>query len=153
MHGESKINLVCVWVSNRFCLEAKFRSMPGGAAEYIIIFSPARRANLSRSDRLRRRANHWLKPARLAPDRRGGVSRSSRTLGAGCDGRFGSARRALGLERAAKSCGPDLPTLGSSLRVTRDRGNVARRGYQPAAAISCAECGRCSKAGAFISLS
>jgi hypothetical protein len=45
-----------------------------------------------------------------------GVSRSSRTLGAGCDGRFGGAGRARP-SRTAKSCGPDTPTLVSSLRM------------------------------------
>ena len=55
-----------------------------------------------------------------------GVSRSSRTLGAGCDGRFGNARRAWP-KRAAKSCGPDLPTLGSSLRVTNLQITVANK--------------------------
>jgi hypothetical protein len=42
------------------------------------------------------------------------VSRSSRTLDAGCDGRAGFARRAKPA-RMAKPCGPDPPTLGSSL--------------------------------------
>jgi hypothetical protein len=42
-----------------------------------------------------------------------GVSRSSRTWEAGCDGRVGRARRARSV-RTAKACGPDLPTLGSS---------------------------------------
>jgi hypothetical protein len=40
---------------------------------------------------------------------------SSRTLGAGCDGRGSDARRAA-LLRTAKSCGPDAPTLASSWR-------------------------------------
>jgi hypothetical protein len=53
-----------------------------------------------------------------------GVSRSSRTLGAGCGGRFGDARRAT-LTRTAKSCGPDAPTLASSLRV-RSQATVAK---------------------------
>ena len=48
-----------------------------------------------------------------------GVSRSSRTLGAGCGGRK-EAQRAVSAptkasSRTAKSCGPDSPTLGSSL--------------------------------------
>ena len=43
-----------------------------------------------------------------------GVSRSSRTLAAGCDGRVGVLRRSARM-RTAKACGPDLPTLGSSL--------------------------------------
>ncbi len=42
-----------------------------------------------------------------------GASRSSRTLGAGCDGRGGFERR-MQLSRTAKSCGPDTPTLVSS---------------------------------------
>ena len=64
--------------------------------------------------RLSCRANHWSKLARLAPEKRG-VSRSSRTLGAGCDGRFGR-RKTSAAKRAAKSCGPDPPTLGSRWR-------------------------------------
>src|SRR5277367_307242 len=47
---------------------------------------------------------------------RGAYARSPRTLGAGCDGRVGVARRAIPM-RTAKSCGPDTPTLVSSLRV------------------------------------
>jgi hypothetical protein len=47
------------------------------------------------------------------PSHMRGVSRSSRTLGAGCDGRGSDARRAA-LLRTAKSCGPDAPTLASS---------------------------------------
>jgi hypothetical protein len=43
-----------------------------------------------------------------------GVSRSSRTLGTGCDGRESAARRAA-LMRTAKSCGPGAPTLALSL--------------------------------------
>jgi hypothetical protein len=43
-----------------------------------------------------------------------GASRSSRTSGAGCDGRGRAARRAV-RSRTVKPCGPDLPTLGSSL--------------------------------------
>ena len=34
----------------------------------------ARRANLPQSSRLRRRANHWLKLARLAPDKEGRIA-------------------------------------------------------------------------------
>jgi len=48
-----------------------------------------------------------------------GVSRSSRTWEAGCDGRFGGARRAA-LMRTAKSCGPDAPTLALSSSEVSD---------------------------------
>jgi hypothetical protein len=44
-----------------------------------------------------------------------GVSRSSRTLGTGCDGR-GVTRDERYLLRTTKSCGPDAPTLASSWR-------------------------------------
>src|SRR5579871_47938 len=44
-----------------------------------------------------------------------GVSRSSRTLSAGCDGRGWRARR-VRQTRTAKSCGPDIPTLISNGR-------------------------------------
>src|ERR1051325_2022664 len=42
--------------------------------------------------------------------------------GAGCDGRTGRARRARPV-RTAKPCGPDLPTLGSSLLETASAGD------------------------------
>ena len=48
----------------------------------------------------------------LCPIKRG-VSRSSRTLGEGCDGRVGVARRAV-QTRTAKSCGLDTSTLVST---------------------------------------
>jgi hypothetical protein len=54
-----------------------------------------------------------------------GASRSSRTLGAGCDGRVGEARRAA-LMRTAKLCGPDAPMLASSLRVNNPQATVAK---------------------------
>jgi hypothetical protein len=43
-----------------------------------------------------------------------GVSRSSRTSGAGCDGRFSVRQTSAPEKRTAKSCGPDAPTLASS---------------------------------------
>jgi hypothetical protein len=46
---------------------------------------------------------------------RRGVSRSSRTLGAGCDGRFRCERRTH-RRRTAKSCGSGVPTLTLSWR-------------------------------------
>ena len=49
----------------------------------------------------------------VLPYSRGAYAQSPRTLGAGCDGRVGVARRATPI-RTAKSCGPDPPTLGSS---------------------------------------
>src|SRR5438552_6127771 len=58
----------------------------------------------------------------VVPSLKRGGSRSSRTLGTGCDGR-GSVRRAgqmargrMMLTRTAKSCGPGAPTLALSLR-------------------------------------
>ena len=53
-----------------------------------------------------------------------GATRSSRVLGAGCNGRAGAAGRATPM-RTAKSCGPDLPTLGSSLCATSAQTTVA----------------------------
>ena len=54
------------------------------------------------------------------PSRERGVSRSSRTLGAGCGGRGGvrraKARGRMTHSRTAKSCGPGAPTLVSSLQ-------------------------------------
>jgi len=52
---------------------------------------------------------------------RRGVSRSSRTWEAGCDGRVGAPRRGA-LMRTAKPCGPDTPTLVSS-----SAGRIAER--------------------------
>src|SRR5205807_8151564 len=54
-----------------------------------------------------------------------GVSRSSRTLGAGCGGRDSDARRAA-LMRTAKACGPGTPTLVSSLRKLFPQATVAK---------------------------
>ena len=50
--------------------------------------------------------------ARLAPEKRG-VSRSSRTLGAGCDGR-GRCTRRVHASRTVKLCGSDASTLAST---------------------------------------
>jgi hypothetical protein len=97
----------------------------------------ARRANQcppprAKIFRFRRRANQWFDSACPTPQR--GVSRSSRTRGGmrwtrqrfardGIAGRVGerpvSGHQASGremLQRTAKSCGPDAPTLASSLR-------------------------------------
>jgi hypothetical protein len=63
---------------------------------------------------LRRRANHRHFSARPAPLKRG-ASRSSRTLGAGCGGRYAARRRRASM-RTAKSCGPDASTLASNRR-------------------------------------
>ena len=80
------------------------------------------------------RANqrHRLRPSRL--DTRG-ASRSSRTLGAGCDGRFGDARRAA-LVRTAKPCGPDAPTLASSWRSDPQAMVAIKPGHQGEHGIS-----------------
>src|ERR1700761_7084713 len=93
--------------------------------------------------RLPRRANQLFLLPRLAPDRRG-VSRSSQTLDAGCDGRIGIAGRAI-LMRTAKACGPGPPTLGSSpwTIFAGDGGNKARfTGESTPYAVtpSCREC-------------
>ena len=63
---------------------------------------------------------------------RRGVSRSSRTLEAGCGGRAGCGRRPR-LERTAKSCGPGTPTLVSrSRRCSRiARTTVAKKPGAP----------------------
>jgi hypothetical protein len=73
--------------------------------------------------RFPRRANQKYDSPRPASIR--GAYASSRTLGAGCGGRDGVARRAA-LARTAKSCGPDAPTLASSLRG----GNSRKRRWQ-----------------------
>jgi hypothetical protein len=49
----------------------------------------------------------------IVPALQRGVSRSSRTLGAGCGGRRG-AKDVRVVRRTAKSCGPDAPTLAST---------------------------------------
>jgi len=63
--------------------------------------------------RLRCRANHQHPFAYPAPEKRG-VSRSSRTLGAGCDGRF--MRLTSAARRTTKPRGPDVSTPTSSWR-------------------------------------
>jgi hypothetical protein len=76
---------------------------------------------LTKIFRFRRRANHIYNSRRPVPQR-GVAQRHER--GAGCGGRgcaFG--RRAL--RRTEKSCGPDTPTLVSSLRM-----QVRRRRWQ-----------------------
>jgi hypothetical protein len=77
----------------------------------------ARRVILSQPDGVAVTPKSAADSPRPVPLERG-ASRSSRTLGAGCDGRFGGARRAA-LMRTAKSCGPDTPTLVSSFRGKR----------------------------------
>ena len=62
--------------------------------------------------------------SRPAPER-GAYAQSPRTLGAGCDGRVGVARRAI-QARTAKSCGPGIPTLVSSLRMIEPQATVAK---------------------------
>jgi len=57
-----------------------------------------------------------------------GRSGSSRVLGAGSDGRVGVRRRRT-LTRTAKTCGPDLPTLGSS--CSRDVSQAATVAIKP----------------------
>ena len=56
-------------------------------------------------------------PAYLSSSRshKRGVSRSSRTLGAGCGGRERCSLTNERVMRTAKSCGPDAPMLASSL--------------------------------------
>jgi hypothetical protein len=78
----------------------------------------ARRANLPQAARLSVPPNQRQISRRPASIR--GAYASSRTLGAGCDGRFGDARRAA-LTRTAKSCGPDAPTLASSFAGSDSR--------------------------------
>jgi hypothetical protein len=62
----------------------------------------------------------------LVPARKRGVSRSSRTLGKGCGGREGVARRTTPT-RTAKSCGPGAPWLAPSwrrcMRIIADDGD------------------------------
>ena len=62
---------------------------------------------------------------------RRGVSRSSRTWSAGCDGRMGDAReffvRTNGADADAKACGPGLPTLRPSRAVTSRAMTGARK--------------------------
>jgi hypothetical protein len=81
----------------------------------------ARRVNSSQTFRLPRRANHWLKLARLAPDQEGRIAIVT-DVGRGMRWTLWAAQDERGLKRAAKSCGPDLPTLGSRLRVTANHG-------------------------------
>jgi hypothetical protein len=91
----------------------------------------ARRANLPQPAALISPPNHRHLSGHPVPLKRG-VSRSSRTLGAGCDGRgsvrCANARGRMMLSRTAKSCGPDAPTLASSSREAGFSGvTVARK--------------------------
>jgi len=70
------------------------------------------------------------------PPHQEGRSGSSRVLGAGSDGRVGVRRRST-LARTAKARGPDLPTLGSTLRAQKPGGTVAKTpGHRGERAIS-----------------
>jgi hypothetical protein len=69
--------------------------------------------------RLPRRANH-NQPLAHPASMKGRFGRPSRRVGRGCDGRGWHDRRAW-RTRTAKSRGPDLPTLGSSLPVMNGR--------------------------------
>jgi hypothetical protein len=89
----------------------------GRAASHTRHAQTARRANLSQPDGccLSPQIRTIIRASRTY--KRGG-SRSSRTLGAGCDGRDSVARNSLRrrtmLSRTEKSCGSDAPTLASS---------------------------------------
>src|SRR5579863_6190381 len=65
---------------------------------------------------------------RFTPDQRGALRGRHETLGGKCGGRVGAQRRSAST-RTAKSCGPGIPTLMSSLRdddVAGEGGNKAR---------------------------
>src|ERR1700721_2199895 len=64
----------------------------------------ARRVNSSQTFRLRRRANHWLKLARLAPDKEGRIAIVT-DVGRGMRWTLWAARDEPGLKRGAKSGG------------------------------------------------
>ena len=100
------------------------RPVPDGQIAHERHAKFARRVNLSHGDGI---AEHPKSAPcfRLSRAHKRGVSRSSRTLGAGCDGRVGDARRAA-LMRTAKLCGPDAPMLASSLRVNNPQATVAK---------------------------
>jgi len=66
--------------------------------------------------------------------------------GAGCDGREWCARRSVSL-RTAKSCGPDLPTLGSSLRSLQ--ATVAKKPGTPGRTRISRKTTRAGNAGSF----
>jgi hypothetical protein len=86
----------------------------------------ARRANLSQPLRLSRRANHFYKPRRLAPDQEGRIAIVT-DVGRGMRWTLWAAQGERQAQGAAKSCGPDPPTLGSSLRVTNSQATVANK--------------------------
>jgi hypothetical protein len=68
--------------------------------------------------------------SRAIPSHMRGVSRSSRTLGAGCGGRELRFRRWRG-QRTAKSCGPDASTLASSWRKFSSAGDGDKKARSP----------------------
>jgi hypothetical protein len=86
--------------------------------------------------------------ASLCPIKRD-VSRSSRTLGKGCDGRVGAAGRAA-RSRTAKSCGLDASTLASTRAdATHHAGMVARKPITRESAKEAVKTNRAGKAGMF----
>jgi len=76
----------------------------------------ARRANLSHAFTLAASGKSQRSSRASRLDEEGRFGRSSRYVGRGCDGRERHVGRTW-RTRTAKSRGPDLPTLGSSLRA------------------------------------
>ena len=93
------------------------RNLSSGFKPIGVVAAPRRKIPLS----------FFQKPCILPPSRlhRRGVSRSSRTWEAGCDGCFWRARRARS-KRTAKTCGPGAATLALSFSVMIRRVTGAR---------------------------
>ena len=106
----------------------------------------ARRVNLSHPARLRRRANQWPQSARLVPTRGAYRDRHGRWARDAMDALL---RETSAATRTAKSCGPDLPTLGSSLCVTSAQSTVAKKPGTPRRARISRQTNRAGNAGCF----
>ena len=106
----------------------------------------ARRVNLSHPARLRRRANQWPQSARLVPTRGAYRDRHGRWARDAMDALL---RETSAATRTAKSCGPDLPTLGSSLCVTSAQATVAKKPGTPRRARISRQTNRAGNAGCF----
>jgi hypothetical protein len=100
-----------------------------------------------RPARLRCRANHWPFLARPVPDERG-VSRSSRRLARDAMD-ASTARDECGDARTAKPCGPDAPTLASSLRDEHPAGDGGNKARSPGRARNKPSNRRAGNAGSF----
>src|ERR1019366_5738863 len=110
--------------------ETRFRMRPIDLTGKSPKVCPALRAKIFR---FCRRANHWSKSARLTADE--GRVAIVTNVAVGCGGR-GSGERRAWLQRTAKSCGADAPTLASSVRKQVFAGDGGKQARSPGRARS-----------------